>query len=129
MTRIIVVLALIALLAAPAVSEAMPIDGEVRVGEQVVLRIRASAGGMTPAERAKVVSQRLNNFLGSTIFNSTSVRVQVVRGDYSVVIGNTHIVTVDEATAAANGCTREQLANIWASNIRTAIPAAKAVAS
>lgn len=127
MIKIIALSTLIVLLVASAISVVAASEGDVRVGEQVVLRMRAASAGMTAAERATVIRTRLNNFLGSANFDPTSVKVQLVKGDYTVMIGNTLIVTVDETTAALNQCTREQLAQKWASNIRTAIPAAKAI--
>lgn len=102
-------------------------NGEVIIGQQVVLRIRYPAGGMSIEKRAEAVTLRINKYLGVDPFDPSMVRVAKVNKEYCVMIGNDVIITVDEKTAKYNKTTPEKLAEIWATNIRTIIPKAKAM--
>lgn len=101
-------------------------EGDVIVGQEVVLRIRFPAGGLSVQERADAVTQRINNLLGSQPFNPDDVKVAVRNKEYVVLIGDNVIITADKATAEFNKATPEQLANMWAANLRRVIPKAKA---
>ncbi len=100
--------------------------GDVVVGERVVLRVRYPSAGLSVEQRAEAIQQRIFGFLGAVPFDPAQVRVQSHGKNYAVMIGSTLIVTTDPRTAAANGLTERQLADIWAANLARAIPLAKA---
>lgn len=101
-------------------------DGEVIIGQQIILRIRFAAGGLSIQQRADAVTVRLNEYLGSKPFDPSKVKVANVNGEYCVMISNNLIITADKDTARYKQATPKQLAEMWASNIRKAIPKAKA---
>jgi len=82
---------------------------------------------MTVKERADAVTQRINNYLGSEPFSPDDVKVAVRNKEYVVLIGDYVIITADKETAKINKTTPEKLAEIWAANLRKAIPEARAV--
>lgn len=101
-------------------------EGDVIVGDEVVLRIRFPAGGMTVKERADQVTVRINELLGSRPFKSEDVTVCVQNKEWVVLVGGNLIITADKTTADYNQATPRQLAGMWASNLRRVIPKAKA---
>ncbi|MHB1457353.1 MAG: hypothetical protein ACYC0V_10615 [Armatimonadota bacterium] len=101
-------------------------DGEVIIGQQLILRIRFAAGGYSIQQRADAVTVRLNEYLGVKPFNPSMVKVANVNGEYCVMIGSDLIITADKDTARYNQATPKQLAEMWASNIRRVLPKAKA---
>lgn len=119
---LLVSLGLIASLALP-VFAIQP--GDVVLGQEVVLRIRYPAGGLSVQERADIVTQRINELLGSNPFSRSDVKVGVRNKEHVVLIGNNVIITADDATARFNKTTPEQLAEVWAANLRRVIPEAK----
>ena len=123
-----IVAVLLALLALPALSEINAIahpTGEMIIGNQVVLRIRSSADGMTIQQRVDQVTTRLNKRLGSRAFDPTLITVRRYGGEYAVMHGDSLIVTADSNTAAYNKTSSEKLANQWAANLKRVIPLAK----
>lgn len=100
-------------------------NGEVIIEQQMVLRIRYPAGGMSIQERVDQVTLRLNEYLGSAPFDPSQVRVAMQAGEYCVMIDNQLIITADKDTAKFNQATPQQLAEMWAENLRKAIPKAK----
>ena len=101
-------------------------EGDVIVGQEVVLRIRFPAGGMTIQERADIVTARINELLGSKPFDPDDVMTAVQNKEWVVLIGGRLIITVDKPTAEYNEATPQQLAEMWAANLRRVIPKAKA---
>ena len=99
--------------------------GDVIIGQEVVLRIRFPAGGMTVQERADAVTLRINELLGSKPFHPSEVTVGVRNKESVVLIGETVIITADADTAKFNKATPQQLAEMWAANLRRVIPKAK----
>ena len=101
-------------------------EGDVIIGQEVVLRIRFPAGGLSVKERADRVTERINNLLGSEPFNPSDVKTGIRNKEHVVLIGDNLIITADKRTAEFNKATPEQLAKIWATNLRRVIPKAKA---
>lgn len=93
--------------------------GEVLVGEQVVIRLRTSAGGLTPYQRAQEVAQRIQGVMGTSA--ARSIVMRHINGQYVVMAGRTIIVTADSDEAQLNGTTRAGLANLWALRLSTAL--------
>ena len=120
---------LLALLALPALSEIQAIanpTGDLIIGNQVVLRIRNAAGGMTIQQRVDVITTRINKHLGSKDFDQNLITVRKSGNEYGVVYRDTLIVTADSQAAAYNKTSSENLANQWAANLKRVIPLAKA---
>jgi hypothetical protein len=120
---------LLALLALPALSAIRAIahpSGKMIIGNQVVLKIRSAAGGMSIQQRVDQITTRLNRRLGSREFDPRFITVRRYGGEYSVMHKDSLIVTADSETAALNQTSSEKLANQWAANLRRVIPMAKA---
>jgi hypothetical protein len=100
-------------------------EGDVIIGQEVVLRIRFPAGGMTIQERSDIITARINDLLGSKPFNPEDVTVGQQNKEWVVLIGGNLIITADKPTAEYNKTTPQQLADMWAANLRRVIPRAK----
>lgn len=116
----LVALLALALVPRPAAAAA----GDVVVGGILVLRIRTEAGGLSAAERAVIVEQRITDALSKAQFSPETVVVRRVNGDPAIFVGSTLIVTVDVNHARLNGTRPELLAEMWARNLRVALPKA-----
>jgi hypothetical protein len=122
-------LALMALFALPALSEIKAIsnpNGEMIIGDEVVLTIHAAAGGMSIQQRVDQVTTRLNKRLGDAKFDPKLITVSKVGSEYAVAYQGDLIATADSKTAEMNGTTTQKLAEKWAANLRRVIPLAKA---
>ena len=93
--------------------------GEVLVNQQVVIRLRTSAGGSSPYQRAQEVAQRLQSLMSTSM--PQSIVMKRMNGQYVVVAGSTLIVTADPAEARLNGMTTAGLANSWALRLSSAL--------
>ncbi len=118
---------LFVLLVAAAALPAFAAGGEVIIGDQVVLRIRADAGGYSVQKRVDTIYDRLNPLLGYDEFVPEKMVVARFGSDATVSYDGRLIVTVDPETAKLNGFSTLRLAEIWAANLREAIPKFKAV--
>jgi len=97
--------------------------GEVLVGNQVVLRIRSGAGGLTAAQRAQQVSDRLRSVLATRQITGADFRVAEVNGEWAVLAGDTILITADQYQAALNRTTPQRLATIWRDRLAEAVTA------
>ncbi len=93
--------------------------GEVLVNNEVVLRIRSSAGGLTPYQRAQRVAQRLEA-LDDTSIRPEDITTGIVNGQEVVLAGGELLVTADTTHARLNQIAPNLLADQWASNLRVA---------
>lgn len=121
LTRLAIALILLGIVVPAFASQ----PGDVLIGDEVVVRIRFPAGGMTVEQRADAVTYRINDLLGSQPFSQSDVKVGVVNKEYVVTIGGKVIITADADTAKFNKSTPQQLAEMWAANLRRVIPKAK----
>ena len=87
--------------------------GEVLVNNQVVFRIRTSAGGKSSYERAQIAAQRLGEVMTEPL-KSKDITTGVANGQEAVMAKGKLIVTADEAQARLNKTTPMALANVWA---------------
>ncbi len=96
---------------------------EIGVGGEMLFRVRASAVGYSPAQRARIVDTRLVYALSYGCVKPECVRVESVRGLPTVYIGNVRIISVypSDAEAAGAECS-EWLANVWASSVAACLP-------
>ncbi|MCL6518856.1 MAG: hypothetical protein K6T99_03425 [Armatimonadetes bacterium] len=99
--------------AAPAMQPGLPAAADIFIDGRFAMRIPASAGGMSPIQRARIVAERLNNAF-SAGQNWENVRVAQVNGNWVVVLGDYVIVTADSKSARAFNRTPGRLASLWA---------------
>lgn len=92
--------------------------GEVLVDEDIPIRMRFSAGGYTPAERADTIAARLRE-IGE--YEPADVQTGIVNGEAAVLIKGQLIATADSGHAAANNTTPINLAMAWRDNFRAAV--------
>lgn len=100
--------------------------GEVLVNDQIVIRMRTSAGGMSPQERARIIADRIRNWVSGP-FSPYDLAVR--RGAYGAAELRAHgnlIVTVNPQEAEALGSTSMGLAQAWRDNIMMALGVAAA---
>jgi len=93
--------------------------GEILVGDQIVVRLRTSAGGLSPYQRAQEVAQRIQRVTATSM--PSTIVMRRVNGQYAVVADGTLLVTADPAEAQLNGMTTARLANFWALRISSAL--------
>lgn len=94
--------------------------GEVLIDGQVVFRIRTSAGGYTPFQRAQIVADRLEVLMGDSLQpeDITTGRVN----DQEVVLAEGEVVvTADQEHARINATTPTGLAKFWAQRVENAV--------
>jgi len=110
-----------------AYAEKVVMDGDehgiVVLGANQPLRIRTSAGGFTSYERAMVVVNRLNSGLAAGM-QSGQIQAEEYDGEWVVTGAGNNLITINQAEADIRDLTRQQLADIWAANLRVAIDTA-----
>ena len=94
----------------------------VFVGGQPIMRYRVSAGGFTPEQRADETQLRVNKLLGQGPIAASDITVEPQGDDAVVLVKGQLLFTADAATAQLNDSTSMDLANIWASRMRTVLP-------
>jgi len=109
-----------------AYAEKIVMDGDehgiVVLGANQPLRIRTSAGGFTGYERAMVVVNRLNSGLEAGL-QADQIQAAAYDGEQVVTGAGSNLITVNQSEADIRDLTREQLADIWAANLRVAVNA------
>ncbi|MCD6359850.1 MAG: hypothetical protein J7M38_03230 [Armatimonadetes bacterium] len=94
--------------------------GEVLVNNEVVMRLRATMGGMSPGQRAEVVAGRLLAWVNDPEAYDLSV-IEFEDGTASISAGETSIVNVGPGDAEPIDSTPLDLANDWRNNIYIAM--------
>ncbi|NLJ87044.1 MAG: septal ring lytic transglycosylase RlpA family protein [Firmicutes bacterium] len=96
--------------------------GEVVIHRRVVLRIRTSAGGLKPFDRAVLIAHRLADYLAKG-YAPDGIFPDAYQGFIVVSWQGNLVVTVDAAHAGLNNTNEYQLAKVWANNMRRALDA------
>lgn len=97
--------------------------GEVTVGGELILRIRFSAGGMTPQQRADAITGRLRTILQDPNIQPSDIVVKPIAGGEAAIYVKDHLlVTVDKAHANLHKTTPLKLGEIWAKHLREVLP-------
>lgn len=97
--------------------------GEVTVGGELILRIRFSAGGMTPQQRADAITMRLRTILADPNLKPSDVVVKPIAGGEAGIYVKDHLlVTVDKAHADFHKTTPTKLGEVWAKHLREVLP-------
>lgn len=97
--------------------------GEVTIGGELILRIRFSAGGMSPQQRADAITVRLRTILEDPNIQPSDVVVKPIAGGEAAIYIKEHLlVTVDRRHAEFHKTTPLKLGEIWAKHLREVIP-------
>jgi hypothetical protein len=97
-------------------------EGLVAVGGLEILRIRASAPGMTVADRAGAVQERLVTILADPGLRPSDITTVPSGKDQKLLVKGQLLVTVTRRDAEFNKTTTRQLADIWAKHVRAVLP-------
>lgn len=100
--------------------------GEVLVNGQIVIRMRTTAGGMSPADRARIIADRIRAWVSGPY---SPYDLAVRRGAYGAAELRAHgtlIVTVNPQEAQPLGSSSMGLAQAWRDNIMMALGVAAA---
>lgn len=110
--------------ASPTVPDTSANSAKLTLGGQVVLRLRAAAGGMTPQQRVDVINSRLSGLLSHPKITPADVVVYTPPGKAPVIYALGHrLITVDAATVqAAGGGKALTIATQWAKNLQQILP-------
>lgn len=103
-------------------------EGEVLMGDRVVIRVRTAAGGLSAAERADLMARRLKELVDQGA-KPADVTTSYLGGEAVVLVKGQLVATADRFHAELNGTTPRRLANSWAGNIRQALREGTRVAS
>lgn len=91
---------------------------EIGVGGVLMLRIRASAVGYSPAERARIVDARMVHVLSYGELDPEAVEVVMVRSVPTVYVGDIRLISVYPSDVEAAGAeSAEGLAKLWAASV------------
>jgi hypothetical protein len=96
---------------------------DVAIGGEVVMRLRSSAGGRTPAERAADITDRLTRLVA--VPDLTPSDVVVYTPDHKppvIYVLGRKLITVDDSTAVASGAKPIDLATKWAKQLQQVLP-------
>lgn len=112
--------------AAATVQAAADPPADLTLGNEVVLRLRASAGGLTPQQRVGVVESRLVAVLGTPGLRPSDVVVYApAKGAPVVYALGRRLITVDAATVKAAGTPGAKpldVATRWAKRFQQVLP-------
>ncbi|NUQ00624.1 MAG: hypothetical protein HUU35_12300 [Armatimonadetes bacterium] len=86
-----------------------------------ILEFRAAAGDRSPEERWDMFQKRLQKGLSQYKVGPEDVSIKHRNGEPSIYLGSQFLLTVTDADAAANGSNTMDLAEAWASRLRTAL--------
>ena len=89
-----------------------------RVGGVTLFRFVEPFKDVSPQERVSIIYQRLWYVLDSTVPERRlelrdQVRVDKIRADMCIFVGDYLIVTIDEVHARINRCSPQELAEVW----------------
>jgi len=106
----------------PVTAKALPEDKVMLDGEPL-FAVRAKVLSFSPEERAKAISSRLARIVKDSLFHINELKVVDSESTSDIVSGEFILMTVTEADAAAEGKSRQALAQEFAEKIRTAVDA------
>lgn len=109
---------------APTTANADASSADLTLGGQVILRLRAAAGGLTPQQRVGVINSRLSGLLSHPKITPADVVVFAPAGRAPVIYALGHrLITVDAATVqAAGGGKPLVVATQWAKRLQQVLP-------
>lgn len=95
--------------------------GEVMVKRQVVMRLYATAGGLSPIERADVVASRLNRLQEDKPLRAAEIRVERSGTQYTVYARDVSLISVLPEDARAAGQSASETANAWMDDLSSVL--------
>jgi len=95
-------------------------DGEIMINDEVVIRMRAAAGGYSAEERAEIIRERLSMLIDAGL-EPAGVHAAMMRGFPAVMAGDALVITADAEHARMNGTTQTRLAEVWSENLAGAL--------
>ena len=115
---------LLALTTTTPAQAAVDTPADVAIGGEVVLRLRATAGGRSPADRAADITDRLVRLVGVPDLTPADVAVYTPwRGAPVIYVLGRKLITVDTATAKASGIGKPiDVATKWAQRLQQVLP-------
>lgn len=122
-TTVLTLLAVAAL--APGAAWAQVEDpnvGAVYLCNEVALRIRVPAGGLSVDQRREAVRLRIVRAYATETVTASNVRLSPQGNDWVIAVGRTTLLTVTEADGRANGTTAAALAQAWVARLRDLLP-------
>ncbi|MFN3286216.1 MAG: hypothetical protein ACK45F_08040 [bacterium] len=99
-----------------------PEVGAIYLCNEVALRVRTAAGGLSLGDRREAIRLRIVRAYGRETVTASNIRLSRQGGDWVIAVGATTLVTVTEADGRANGTTAEGLARVWAERLRALLP-------
>lgn len=89
-----------------------------------VMRLYGSFGKMTPAKRAEMLDERVTNILskGDGTLGAADIVLRRDRGHLCITVRGDLLVTVTPADAEGNAMSRDELGQLWLSNLRKTLP-------
>ena len=102
---------------------------DLTVGRYVVARVRVPAAGYSVEKRAEIVRDRVLTILSDASLTpeniAKAVSVRKSGTDRALYVGKNLFFTITPADAEATHATVDQLAKMWADNLRAALPKTK----
>lgn len=97
---------------------------ELTIAGHTVMRLRATAGGLSPQERAYDLRRRLGPILTleNLTANDVTIHQERPRQTASIYVRDRLLITVDQNLAKANNSSIANLAQQWANNLKTMLP-------
>jgi len=111
----------LAVAAVPGEGQAPPPDA-VYLCNEVVLRIRVPAGGLTVDQRREEVRLRIVRAYANEEVTAPNIRLSHLDSGWVIMVGRTALVTVTEADGRANASTAAALAQAWTARLRHLLP-------
>jgi hypothetical protein len=106
----------LALASAPRAQAGFPMDNAVTISGKPVFYIDAASGGYSPAKRAQLAQDALDNAIAnSSNLSPSAIGMQMQNGSPILTFNGHKILTVDYASARADHKSVDQLASDWAS--------------
>jgi tetratricopeptide (TPR) repeat protein len=93
--------------------------GEIYLRDRLVISMVLPAGGYPVAERARLVSHRLNRYMDEQAYLE-KVKVEKWDEEWVVTLGGSLVVTAATGSSQYFRMSRRELANRWADQLRTA---------
>jgi len=112
----------LALASAPRAQAGFPMDNAVTVSGKPVFYIDAAAGGYSPAKRAQLAQDALDNAIArSSNLTASAVSLQNLNGATILTFNGQKILTVDFQSAKADNKSLNQHANDWACALKASL--------
>lgn len=103
-------------------------EGSVDVGGVHILTVRFPAAGMTVAQRADAITERLVPILSDPTLKPADIyAVPLGHSAVKIMVKNRLLVTIDEQTAKFNTTTPAGLGAVWVAHLRRVLPEVNAL--